>query len=242
MGYAGAASVIGGIDEAGRGPVFGPMVVAGVSGTNQQLFRDLGVRDSKVLSPEKRTRLAREIEEVARKVETILIDSADIDQRRDDETLNEIEVSAFAVIARRLNVLELFVDAVDVIAPRFGRDILRHLGPEAGLMRIVAEHKADVTYPVVSAASIIAKVQRDREVARMGRPLEKEIGLPVGSGYATDPITIRFLEAYYAQRHTLPVGTRLSWDTARALESRFKTRKLEEFVVAAPTKRRPPRP
>ncbi|MBI2077049.1 MAG: ribonuclease HII [Euryarchaeota archaeon] len=231
--------MIGGIDEAGRGPVFGPMVVAGVSGADQAMFQALGVRDSKVVSPEKRTRLAREIEGVARRVESIHIEAADIDQRRGGETLNEIEVSAFAVIARKLGVTELFVDAADVVATRFGRDILRHLGPEAGVMRVVAEHKADATYPVVSAASIIAKVQRDREVARMGRPLEKEIGLPVGSGYATDPITIAFLEAYYKQRGTLPTGTRLSWETARALESRFKTRKLEEFVVVAPAKPRP---
>jgi len=229
-------AVIGGIDEAGRGPVFGPMVVAGVSGTDQKSFRDLGVKDSKVLSPERRTRLARDIEEVARRVETIHIDSSGIDQRRGDETLNEIEVSAFAVIARRLNVLELFVDAADVIAPRFGRDILRHLGPEAGVMRIVAEHRADSTYPIVSAASIIAKVQRDREVARLARPLEKEIGLPLGSGYAADPVTMKFLETYYQRRSTLPAGTRLSWATARGLESRLKSRKLEEFVSSVPSK------
>ncbi|HLE48381.1 MAG TPA: ribonuclease HII [Candidatus Thermoplasmatota archaeon] len=230
--------MIGGIDEAGRGPVFGPMVVAGVSGADQETFRALGVKDSKLLAPERRTRLARDIEGVARRIESVHIDAMDIDQRRADETLNEIEVSAFAVIARKLGVPELFVDAADVVAPRFGRDILRHLGPEAGVVRIVAEHRADSTYPVVSAASIIAKVQRDREVARLGRPLEKEIGLPVGSGYSTDPVTMTFLEAYFQRRRTLPAGTRLSWETARALESRLKTRKLEEFLVAAPPKRR----
>lgn len=226
--------MIGGIDEAGRGPVFGPLVVAGVSGLDQETFRTLGVRDSKVLSDRQRRELAAEIHRVARRVETIRISADDIDQRRRDETLNEIEVTAFAYVARRLGAQEVFVDAADVDESRFSREIFRHLGTDAGVEKVVAEHKADARYPVVSAASIIAKVRRDQEVARMALPLEKKLGLPFGSGYPHDAATIRFMETYLQRFGTLPAGTRRSWDTARAIEARYRTPRLERFATPQP--------
>lgn len=221
--------MLGGIDEAGRGPVFGPLVVAGVSGPDQESFRDLGVRDSKVLSPVHRRRLSQEIERVARRVESVIVPAEEIDRRRSDETLNEIEVSAFAWIARRLGATELFVDAADVNASRFGVEIMRHLRPETEVSKLVAEHKADARYPVVSAASIIAKVRRDEEVARMAAPLERELGQPFGSGYPSDPVTIAFLERYHLQNGRLPLGTRTSWETARTIVARSRTRPLDRF-------------
>lgn len=226
--------VIGGIDEAGRGPVFGPLVVAGVSGVDQETFRTLGVRDSKALSERQRRDLSAEIHRVAWKVETIAISADDIDQRRRDETLNEIEVSAFAYLARRIGAAEVFVDAADVDESRFAREIFRHLGVQEGVEKVVAEHKADSRYPVVSAASIIAKVRRDQEVVRMALPLEKKLGLPLGSGYPHDSTTIRFLETYLDRFGTLPAGTRRSWDTARAIEARYRTPRLERFFTPRP--------
>lgn len=221
--------LLGGIDEAGRGPVFGPLVVAGVSGVDQDVFRSLGVRDSKQLTEPKRAALAKEIRRAARRVEVVVIGAEEIDLRRANETLNEIEVAAFAYVARRLKVVELFVDAADVDAPRFGRLIQNHLGSTADVRRIVSEHRADATYPVVSAASIIAKVRRDHEVAKMAIPLERKLGLPLGSGYPHDALTIRFLEEWMRRMGAFPAGTRRGWDTARMIEARVKTRTLDSF-------------
>lgn len=222
--------MLGGIDEAGRGPVFGPLVVAGVSGLDQEAFRALGVKDSKQLSEPKRAALAKEIRKVARRVEVLLIPADEIDARRASETLNEIEVAAFSYIARRLKVVELFVDAADVDAPRFGRLIQHHLGAKTDVRRIVSEHRADAAYPVVSAASIVAKVRRDYEVAKMAIPLEKRLGLPLGSGYPHDPNTVRFLEEWMRRFGEFPAGTRRGWDTARMIETRVKTKPLEAFA------------
>jgi ribonuclease HII len=221
--------MLGGIDEAGRGPVFGPMVVAGVSGLYQETFKELGVRDSKLLPEPKRAALAKEIRALARRVEVLTISAEEIDRRRGDETLNEIEVTMFAIIGRRLKVDELFMDACDVDALRFGRDVARHLGATKNSARIVAEHKADVSYPIVSAASIIAKVRRDFEVAKMALPLEKKLGRPLGSGYAHDASTVRFLEEWVRKFGDLPPGTRRSWDTARVIEARALTKTLDQF-------------
>ena len=225
--------MLGGIDEAGRGPVFGPMVVAGVSGLYQETFKELGVKDSKLLVEPKRAALAKEIRALARRVEVLTISAEEIDRRRREETMNEIEVSMFAIIGRRLKVEELFMDACDVNALRFGRDVARHLGATANQARIVAEHKADATYPIVSAASIIAKVRRDHEVAKMALPLEKKLGMPLGSGYSHDVVTTRFLEEWVRRFGELPPGTRLSWDTARIVEARALTKTLDHF--AGPT-------
>lgn len=233
--------MIAGIDEAGRGPAFGPLVVAGVLGSDQETFRVLGVRDSKLLPPKRRRELDTEVRRAARRVEVVTVSGEDIDRRRAEETLNEIEVDAFAEVARRLGGSELFLDAADVDAPRFGRLVEERIGPACTYGRFVSEHRADVNHPVVSAASIVAKVRRDAEVARLAAPLEAELGLPLGSGYVTDGTSMRFLEAYRRTFGAFPEGTRRSWDPVRALEAKVVTRRLEEFPAPAPPSARRPR-
>lgn len=237
------AAVLVGIDEAGRGPVFGPLVVAGVSGDNQEAFRALGVRDSKLLAAARRRELVPEICRVATKVVTVVVSADDIDGRRTagEENLNEIEVVAFGRIAKRLAGDELFLDAADVNAERFGKLVAAKVGRRSPYTRIVSEHRGDLTYPIVSAASIIAKVRRDREVRRLARPLEKELGLPFGSGYSHDETTRAFLEQYRRTFGKFPAGTRWSWDTVRRLESRVLTRRLEDFP-SQPVQARPATP
>jgi ribonuclease HII len=209
------------------------MVVGGVSGLYQETFKDLGVKDSKLLSETKRNLLGTEIRRVARRVELLPISADEIDRRRRDETMNTIEVSMFAIVARRLRADELFLDAADVDAARFGRRVGSHLAATTSVPRIVSEHKADLHHPIVSAASIVAKVRRDFEVARLALPLEKKLGLPMGSGYPHDPLTIRFLETWVKRFGSLPPHTRRSWDTARMIEARALTKSLDEFVVPA---------
>ncbi|HEX9815336.1 MAG TPA: ribonuclease HII [Candidatus Thermoplasmatota archaeon] len=224
-----------GIDEAGRGPVFGPLVVAGVLGIDQEAFRALGVKDSKLLSPKRRKEIEPEIRKLATRVVTVVVSADDIDGRRNggEENLNEIEVVAFGKIAKRLAGTELYLDAADVNAERFGKLVAKKVGRRSPYTKIVSEHRGDTTYPIVSAASVVAKVRRDREVRRLARPLEKELGLPFGSGYSHDETTRAFLESYRVTFGKFPTGTRHSWDTVRAMESRLLTRRLEDFLSSA---------
>ncbi|PXF61170.1 MAG: hypothetical protein C4B59_05320 [Candidatus Methanogaster sp.] len=75
-------------------------------------------------------------------------------------------------------------------------------------VKITARHKADATYPIVAAASIIAKVQRDRAVRTLGR----EVG-DFGSGYPSDPKTIRFMREWFREHKSFPEWVRHSWKT-----------------------------
>ena len=213
--------MICGVDEAGRGPVLGPLVVAGVMVESDVPLRQLNVKDSKKLSPERREALAPEIERISRHVVTV-VPAEDIDLMRAEMSLNEFEAKLFASIIEKLHPDTAYVDAVDVDEIGFKRAVQRELPFE---VEIVSQHEADALFPVVSAASILAKVRRDAEM----RTIEAAIGEPVGSGYPSDPVTVAFLEKWIKEKGSLPPHTRASWDTARRLLSEARNRKLEEF-------------
>lgn len=208
----------GGIDEAGRGPVFGPLVVAGVACADPEALRGLGCRDSKLLSPPRRERLARLVRDLPGvAVEVRTIEAHELDAERVRSSLNEVEAVRFQDIASCLaasGARKIVVDAADTDAARFGRRVALGLPPG---VEVVSEHKADLHHACVAAASIVAKVARDAAVAQAARRLERRLGLPLGSGYASDPQTQAFLRGWHAAFGGLPEGTRLSWRTAKGL-------------------------
>ena len=217
--------MICGIDEAGRGPVLGPLVVAGVCLESDAPLRQLNVRDSKKLTAERREQLAPEIEKLSSH-EVIIVPAEDIDALRSQMTLNALEARLFASIIRKLRPADIvYVDSADTDELEFKKAIKRDLDFE---VEIVSKHQADDLFPVVSAASILAKVRRDAEM----RLLQKEFGVEVGSGYPADPITVAFMEQWIREKGVLPPHTRTSWDTARRLMSLSQTRKLDEFQGA----------
>ena len=210
------ASMISGIDEAGKGPVLGPMCVAGVlmdDASNGALLK-LGVKDSKQLAPKKREVLAGDIKEIAQKYFVLEVSALQIDQLRKIMTMNEIMVICFAKVLEELKPDHAFVDAADVIAQRFGENIKKKYMRE---ITITSEHEADVRYPIVSAASILAKVQRDMLVKELG----EKIGADIGSGYPSDPKTILFLENWVNEHGSLPDIARSSWETSRRILGKF---------------------
>ncbi len=213
--------MICGVDEAGRGPVIGPMVVAGVVCESDVPLRQLNVRDSKKLSPERREALVPEIHKVC-EYEIIVVPAEDIDAMRKEMTLNDFEAKLFAGIIEKLHPEVAYVDSADVDEHEFKKAILRELSFEVDL---VSKHGADDLFPVVSAASILAKSRRDASI----REIEAEIGQKVGSGYSHDQETIAFLERWLREKGTLPPHTRASWDTARRLLGLAATRKIDEF-------------
>lgn len=194
-----------GCDEAGRGPVIGPMVIAVVCG-NDDVFRALGVRDSKMLSPQRREVLFERIHEVSDSISHVIVKEEEIDRAVSKNGLNTLEAQVISGMIREGN--EYVIDCPDINERRF-TDLLVKM---TGNVNIRAEHKADLKYPLVSAASIVAKVLRDREVAR----IREEIG-DFGSGYPSDPRTVEFLRSYFKKNGRLPPHIRKSWKTVNSI-------------------------
>ncbi len=201
----------GGADEAGRGCLLGPLVIAGVTLTKEgaKELKGLGVRDSKQLSPAQREALYPEIVRVARRVHWESIPPREIDEvvsrGKRLRKLNYLEAVYFAKVIDRLGARRVVVDASDIIPARFRDDIVSNL---VAACDVTARHKADRDFPVVSAASIIAKVERDRAVAR----LREEHG-DFGSGYPSDPTTRAFFLEKMSRGESLPDYVRKSWRT-----------------------------
>lgn len=213
--------MICGVDEAGRGPVLGPMVVAAVAIEDDAPLRRMEVRDSKKLTPSRREELAAKINESC-KVEFRVINHEEIDARGTKTSLNELEAVVFASLIDRLKADVVYVDACDVNEDHFRQMVIGRLSYKP---RMICEHKADDNYPIVSAASIIAKTNRDRIVSEM----QTEIGQEIGSGYASDPTTIAFLQKWIKEKGDLPPYTRRSWATAKEALSSSKNAKLTDW-------------
>ncbi|MCK5234418.1 MAG: ribonuclease HII [Candidatus Aenigmarchaeota archaeon] len=212
-----------GIDEAGRGPVIGPMVISGVQikEKDEKTLKDLEVKDSKLLSPKRREELYTEIKKTAENIKTITIDAKTIDDLRKTKTLNVIELEAFADIINSLDAKTVFLDL-----PEHNSDFAERLKAKVNRkIDLTAEHKADERYPVVSAASIIAKVTRDKKIT----DIEKEAGEPIGSGYPSDPQTKMFLKTHYKENKSFPAFVRHSWETVKRIKDEKKQSRLPGF-------------
>jgi ribonuclease HII len=210
---------VAGVDDAGRGPIIGPLVVAGVllPGDRVDSLREMGVKDSKLLTPATRTSLAVRIRGLANKVSLAEAQPSEIDDVVLHGTrlrkLNFLEAKMMAQVINDLSPEEAYVDASDVNEKRYGQTIVEFLLPDLKRIRIVSRHHADRTYPVVSAASIIAKVRRDEAVDA----LKREYG-DFGSGYITDPRTLDFLRDWRGSHSEYPPIVRRSWKTIKQIE------------------------
>ena len=214
--------LIAGIDEAGRGPVLGPMVmaVAVIEKMDEAKLEELGVKDSKQLSQAERERQFPEIKKILLEHHTIHVQPHEIDRMVENKGLNELEAMK---AAKLLNSLKnkpkiVYVDSPDIVMAEFGRRIEKYL--DFGV-KIVSEHKADQNYPVVSAASVLAKVERDAEIKKLS-----ERHGDIGSGYSHDEVTITFLKKYFLQNNQLPDFARKSWQTSKDLQTEKYQKKL----------------
>ena len=200
-----------GIDEAGRGSVLGPMVIAGVVVPEkmEKVLERMGVKDSKRLTPNRRTILSRKLKKMF-DYEVVVISAREIDEMRADGiNLNEIEKNAMESILLKLKPEKAIVDAVDVKAERFQENLCKDTG-----LNVIAEHKADDKYIEVSAASIIAKAERDDQIKEINKDFIKSGG--IGSGYPSDPTTKKFLANYTYDE--MPEFVRKSWATVAKMK------------------------
>lgn len=232
--------IIAGGDEAGRGAVMGPLVVSvvAIKKGKEKKLSDIGVRDSKLLTRRRREFLYDEIGALAEEIKVYKIEPAEINSAMANRiSLNELEAVHFAKLIDSLNapVRRVFLDSPDVIPEKFGMRIkmisakplkinrVRHKA-ESGAIRIFSEHKADSVYPVTSAASIIAKVVRDRDIER----IKGKIGIDIGSGYPSDMKTINAIRQNLTNK-LLMENTREAWITLKNI----KQMKISEFFEEA---------
>lgn len=203
-----------GIDEAGRGPVIGSMFIGGFMVDEEELdeVENLGVKDSKKLSDSKREGLADKLREMG---EPFLkeITASEIDDLRQVMTLNEIEIQGFTDVIERSDADKIIVDLPEPDGDRFIRKMKNELPPRFENRDFTAEHEADDNFPIVSAASIIAKSARENHIDE----LKTKYGYDFKSGYPHDSPTIEFLEKYVEEKGELPVEARRSWSTAERI-------------------------
>ncbi len=187
----------------------------------EEELRKMGVKDSKLLTESQRNSLRGKLEEFGEFVVKSISAEELTDKMRKRVSLNDIEAHAISemllVLAGRVKISKVLVDSPDPVASKFEKRIRKHFDHK---LEIVCEHKADLHYPVVGAASIIAKTTRDAQIKEIKNILREE-GLPdwdFGSGYSHDERTISFLKKH----HSLPAlqpFIRHQWQTAKNLKT-----------------------
>lgn len=210
-----------GIDEAGRGPIIGPIVMCGVLVDEQDIpkLQTLGVKDSKLLSPLQREKLVNGIEDIAKAIKTIIIQPIEVDAAvdSDDLNLNWLEAIKSVEIINSFKPDTAIIDCPSNNVKAYSSYLRDRV--ELKKITLIAEHKADVNYPSVSAASIIAKVTRDTEI----EALKKHVGIDFGSGYMADERTARFLTSHW-NKH--PEIFRHSWEPYKKIVQSTRQQKL----------------
>lgn len=215
--------LIAGFDDAGRGPVIGPMVIAGVSIEEEKLasLKALGVKDSKLLSPTQRDALYDKILKLVKGHKAIIIPPSEIDQAVESKTmnLNGLEAIKFAQAINFLKPDVAIVDCPSTNIRAYTDQVKVYLKDKVNLR---CEHKADLNFPVCAAASIIAKVTRDREIEK----IKEKYNIEFGSGYPADERTQIFLKENW-DKH--PELFRKSWSSYKVYSQPKKQKSLSEF-------------
>lgn len=181
----------------------------------------MGVKDSKDLSPQRREEL---FEKLTASYEThvVIVQPDEIDRWvLGKKGLNRLEATIFGDILNHLRPDTAYLDCCDVSPENFRKHVTTVLSYPC---KMVIEHKADSTYPVVGAASIIAKVTRDRQIEKL-----KEKHGDLGSGYPSDKKTIAFLKKWYDREGQLPDFARKSWSLAFLKGKKAHNMRLDEF-------------
>ena len=194
---------IAGIDEAGRGPVIGPLVVccAVCKRDDEKLLRKVASKDSKALSPKQREENYEELKKFCT-FRWVEISAADLNVLMDEMSLNDIEAKVMADLIKKLEEGDVMIDMPDRYSWTFRKRMEKF-----GVKRFEAEHKADEKYPIVAAASICAKILRDHKVEEI-----KRATCDFGSGYPSDPKTVGALKDK-AKRALLEPFIRQKWKT-----------------------------
>lgn len=215
-----------GVDEAGRGPVIGPLVVASFSVPEDKIdqIKSLGVKDSKRIDAKKRIQLFHDILNLQGKYFFKILTPSFLNKEMKKYNLNQIELFAFrdSIMGLKVPIKKIYSDSCDVDSNRFSFNLKELLGQEYSNSKFIVSHKAEDKYPIVAAASILAKVKRDELVKK----IETEARVSFGSGYPSDPKTRKFLEDYYKLHNSFPDYVRKEWKTLTNIKNSIAQKKL----------------
>ena len=216
--------LICGIDEAGRGSVIGPLVIAGINIKNSDIkkLEEIGVRDSKALTRKKRIFLFDQILNISEFICIYKIDCKTIDENVYQRQLNKLEGGIMSTIIKYLAADIAYVDSCDVNITRYTSYLKSNLDLKNNT-NVIAMHKADRLNLAVSAASIIAKVIRDREIQILQENYQN-----IGSGYPSDKKTMYFINSWIREYKEFPDFVRKSWRPIR--EITCKQSKVYDFI------------
>ena len=216
--------LIGGIDEAGRGPCIGPMVICAIAFQTDLSddYTQRGIQDSKQLTANQRHTFSKYLESTASQILYYDITAAEIDHdRAQGITLNELEYRGFETLIRQLDAEIVYIDSPDVIPSRLKARLAKSC---LSTTQLIVEHKADENYLACGAASILAKVRRDNYILE----LQKQYG-NIGSGYPSDPYTRKFLHDWISKHAAFPEFVRSTWETCRLILNEKNSTTLNEF-------------
>lgn len=200
-----------GCDEAGRGPVFGSMFIGCVYANESELSDQID--DSKNLKTEKIHTLAEEIKNTEKIDYTVI--EVTVDQIDNSDTLTDLTARSISDgILSLPTTNEVIVDCFTNDKNKAKQMIENYLQDENYQIR--PEFKADENYPIVGAASILAKSHRENHIDQ----LKDESG-DIGSGYPSDPNTQDFLDNYVSEKGTLPPFARKSWNTSQDILDKY---------------------
>ncbi|MEM2874157.1 MAG: ribonuclease HII [Candidatus Nanoarchaeia archaeon] len=204
-----------GIDEAGRGCVIGPLVIAAYCIDEDQLAKleKLKIKESKQLSPRQRQIAFKKLMRLSKNYKISVISAQEIDSRANvGLNINQLEALKISELIDELAPDIVYIDSpTSPDSKQFEIMIRKNLAHQYA--KIISEHKADTKFPIVAAASILAKVTRDEEI----EIIKKEIGINFGSGYPADPLTINFLKKNW-ENPSIAKYIRKSWGTIKELE------------------------
>jgi len=215
--------IIAGVEEAGRGPVIGPMVMAicTIDESEEERLSNIGVKDSKLLTPLKREQLFDQVKEIC-SYEIIVLSASEIDDALNDEfmNLNKLEAVTSAKLINSVKMDKVILDCPSNNIPVYTNYVKEKVNDKN--IEVIAEHKADLNHLIVGAASILAKVTRDRLIEE----IKRKIGENFGSGYPSDPLTVSFLRSNWKKHEKI---FRKTWATYKKVAVNSAQKGLGEY-------------
>ncbi len=209
--------IIAGIDEAGRGPMIGPLVIgiACIDEKDEPKLKALGVKDSKLIAPKQRERIAEELKKIC-KYELVKLSPTQIDRAvmSEETNLNWLEADTSIGLLNKHKPDKAFIDCPSANPKAYTDYLKAKLNVKT---KLVVEHKADFKYLIVGAASILAKVARDADI----EALKKKHNVEFGSGYPADPRTVEFTRDNFG-KYDFFRKSWASWKNAAKKESQKK--------------------
>lgn len=207
--------LIGGVDEAGRGSIIGPLVVAGIGIRQDRVvhLRDIGVRDSKTLTPKTRASLFAILLRMADSLCIYKIDCNVVDENVFFKRLNKLEAETMACVIDYINADKVYIDSCDIDPYRYKCHIESLITSKSDLYCM---HHADSLNIVASAASIIAKIVRDGEIQEI-----RKTYCNIGSGYPSDDKTMQFIRNWVSKHKCAPHFARRSWKPLKHMLSQL---------------------